>query len=527
MEARSYFVLFARVFSQSMNDRDTKYDRQLRLWAHDGQFKLEKAHVCLINATPVGAETLKNLVLPGVGAFTIIDDRTVTDDDLSGNLLLSEDDLGTGIAGAMCKGLLELNPDVKGFAVEMNLSELPKSYWNDFTAVIVSEQLPSSELESLKQILWGRNIPLLLVYTLGFYGSVHIVAKETTIVETHDPSRVFDLRVDCPWTELQEFADSFDMAQLDDTDHSHVPYIVIFIKALQQWRKDHQGKTPQIFSEKKSFRFDYVEAMARNINTETNFIEASQSVHRALQISAMPRSTAKLFESPELLSVTSKTPVFWLHILALKRFVEKNGGMLPLPGNLPDMASTTSNYITLLKIYRDKAIQDQQNFFRELSNVYHMVGLQVDDISVESIATFCKNAAFIYVSYGSPFATSEGLIKELLSPSDSHHSTLAIYFAMLALHHWSEGTEHTYDALIESFKTITGATEEQLTKDIRSAVQEVYLHHLTSYLNTCSLLGGIAGQEILKIATLQYIPLNNLFVFDGVKSVSNKWTVRY
>ncbi|RUS25949.1 hypothetical protein BC938DRAFT_471428 [Jimgerdemannia flammicorona] len=42
-----------------------KYDRQLRLWAANGQAALEGAKVCLINGTATGTEILKNLILPG------------------------------------------------------------------------------------------------------------------------------------------------------------------------------------------------------------------------------------------------------------------------------------------------------------------------------------------------------------------------------------------------------------------------------------------------------------------------------
>ncbi len=47
-------------------DKQTKYDRQLRLWSQNGQSALEHAHICLINATSTGCETLKNLILPGM-----------------------------------------------------------------------------------------------------------------------------------------------------------------------------------------------------------------------------------------------------------------------------------------------------------------------------------------------------------------------------------------------------------------------------------------------------------------------------
>jgi amyloid beta precursor protein binding protein 1 len=48
-------------------DKEKKYDRQLRLWAANGQAALENAHILLVNsgAGAVGVETLKNLILPG------------------------------------------------------------------------------------------------------------------------------------------------------------------------------------------------------------------------------------------------------------------------------------------------------------------------------------------------------------------------------------------------------------------------------------------------------------------------------
>lgn len=49
------------------SDKEKKYDRQLRLWAANGQAALEDAHILLLNSGSgtVGVETLKNLVLPG------------------------------------------------------------------------------------------------------------------------------------------------------------------------------------------------------------------------------------------------------------------------------------------------------------------------------------------------------------------------------------------------------------------------------------------------------------------------------
>ena len=71
-----------------------KYDRQLRLWGANGQRALMEAHVLLVQADSVGTETLKNLVLPGIGAFTILDDFIVDNHDLGCNFFVEEQSLG-------------------------------------------------------------------------------------------------------------------------------------------------------------------------------------------------------------------------------------------------------------------------------------------------------------------------------------------------------------------------------------------------------------------------------------------------
>jgi amyloid beta precursor protein binding protein 1 len=65
---------------------DNKYDRQLRLWGANGQKALMSSNVLLINpqenCRAVGSETLKNLCLPGLGKFTIMDSFAVGPKDL-------------------------------------------------------------------------------------------------------------------------------------------------------------------------------------------------------------------------------------------------------------------------------------------------------------------------------------------------------------------------------------------------------------------------------------------------------------
>ena len=105
---------------QGPSAKEKKYDRQLRLWAANGQRALEEAHVLLLNTSPgvVGVEILKNLILPGIGNFTIVDDELVTEADLGVNFFLAEDSLGRSRAEESYKYLQELNPEVHGHAVQ-------------------------------------------------------------------------------------------------------------------------------------------------------------------------------------------------------------------------------------------------------------------------------------------------------------------------------------------------------------------------------------------------------------------------
>lgn len=58
-----------------------------RIWGEHGQSSLERARVCVLNCGPTGSEALKNLVLGGIGSFTIVDASKVSPSDLGNNYL--------------------------------------------------------------------------------------------------------------------------------------------------------------------------------------------------------------------------------------------------------------------------------------------------------------------------------------------------------------------------------------------------------------------------------------------------------
>ena len=96
-----------------------------------------ESKICLLTCQPAGVETLKNLILPGVGSFTIVDDQNVNSRDLGNNFFVTEQDIGRNRAEvnhaysllnskAVTQWLMELNPDVQGQAVNDNTANLVK-----------------------------------------------------------------------------------------------------------------------------------------------------------------------------------------------------------------------------------------------------------------------------------------------------------------------------------------------------------------------------------------------------------------
>ena len=155
-----------------------KYDRQLRLWGAKGQRALGDTCVVLIGASASGTETLKNLVLPGIGSFCVVDDAVISKQDIASNFFLSSIDTSKSRAEVTCEYLQELNPDVKGaFQTVSNLSGIVD--WNTVFRketngkdkfMIIASDLDPNVLSSLSQACSIEKLPLLVVQSYGLIG---------------------------------------------------------------------------------------------------------------------------------------------------------------------------------------------------------------------------------------------------------------------------------------------------------------------------------------------------------------------
>ncbi|CCG81238.1 putative Ubiquitin-like activating enzyme [Taphrina deformans PYCC 5710] len=507
-------------------DKEVKYDRQLRLWAANGQAALENSRLALLHGTAVGTETLKNLVLPGIGSYTIIDGQTVTAQDTGVNFFLDVDSVGASRAQKTCEYLQELNADVVGSYLNRDpislITDDPAYFVDNFDVVLVTA-LYGQPLQVLAETLWAAKIPLFVVDAIGFIGYLRVALPEHNIVETH-PDAIVDLRLDNPWPELSSLAEDLDLESLNDNQHTHVPYVLLLLHYLAIWKDQHDGNAPKTFDEKSQFK-TLIRSGMRNVD-EDNFDEAVNNVWRACSTTNVPSSVQDLFDSPSAQELTPETDQFWFLVRAVADFVKTSGkGLLPVAGTIPDMKSDTNTYIQLQKTYRARAMRDIADIKTNLLHHLQAHGKPSTAIPESEIESFCKHAGYIkvirYRSLGQQADEEVARVKQWMDEDDA---PIYWYLAKRAAETYRtrhrSWPSHKDDALFAQAKDVFSTTTDEQNVMLERVCREMTRSGFAELHNIASLMGGVAAQEIIKVITKQYVPINNTVIFDGIKSVS-------
>ncbi|KAJ5136410.1 hypothetical protein N7448_004964 [Penicillium atrosanguineum] len=384
----------AASFHGGPTSKERKYDRQLRLWAASGQQALEDSRVLLVNCDGllganstgvsgvVGVEALKNLVLPGIGGFTIVDPATVTEADLGVNFFLEEESLGKSRAQETCRLLKELNPDVQGsFNSEVHPDFLPQH-----KLVIISGPTKRSSLDPLIQRAQKHGIPILYTHSVGFFAIFSLqLPAEYPIVETHpDPESGQDLRLLNPW-----------------------PKLVAAAAAL--------GNAPGNYKEKTEFR-EFVRSKARTCNAEggeENFDEAVAAVLKTIAPFSLRSTVREIFELDQYQNLTSESVDFWLIAHAIHFFYTTHR-VLPLPGSLPDMKAQSADYVSLQNLYKGKARRDVEEVITTISS-------NSDSVTLKAIRTqlgFPDSLVSVFIAT----QILDGVVDEIQDTSNDHRS---------------------------------------------------------------------------------------------------------
>ncbi|MBN3299437.1 ULA1 enzyme, partial [Amia calva] len=512
-----------------------------RLWGDHGQEALENAHVCLINATASGTEILKNLVLPGIGAFTIVDGHRVSGEDVGNNFFLSKSSIGKNRAQAATELLQELNSDVSGNFVEETPEQLldnDPGFFHRFNLVI-AVQLRESTTLRLGAVLWNAGVPFLICRTYGLAGYMRLVVKEHTVVESHPDNALEDLRLDHPFEELKKHIQSYDLQSMDKNDHSHTPWIIVVAKYLEKWCSEHDSQVPKNYKEKEAFRELIRQGIRKNENgvpeDEENFEEAVKNVNTALNPTKISSTIEDIFNADQCKNITAQSTSFWVMARAVKEFVHNEGGQnLPVRGTIPDMIANSDKFISLQNVYRAKAKQDAAAVSKHVASLLQSMGKLPESISEQEIRLFCKNTAFLRVvccrSLAEEYSVESINKDEITSCMDNPDSEMVLYLMLRAV-----------DRFFQQHSRYPGVYNYQVEEDIgklkscvNSLLQEYglnvnvkddYIHEFCRYgaaepHTVASLMGGSAAQEAIKTITHQFVPFNNTFIYNAMSQTS-------
>ena len=490
---------------------DNKYDRQLRLWGAEGQRLLGNSKILVIGASAVSAEILKNLVLPGIGFFTLVDDQLVSESDLGENFFVHPSRLGQLRSEVVKDFLLELNPDVQGEALGLSFSSLLSSDINlQSYTMIIATQLSFTQSKTLNSICVSNSIPLILCRSIGLLGYLRLYTPEHLVIESKPSDKeLIDLRIHNPFQELLHYSDSIDLSGLEPIYHSHVPFIVILIQTMQEWLKLHNSR-PSTFEAKAEFK-NLIKSKSKDFAMEDNFQEAVQKSYLACITESLPEEIQAVLNDEKSLNASKSSHEFWKCAKAVSSFIAANNSP-PLTGIFGDMTSDTSSYIKLQTIYSNKANKDLQEVKRLYAELFE------GEEASEMISNFCRNLLTLEVTrMRSLDEELEEMDKTVLEdPDELEYQLVDWYLALRAVdnHRLASGTWPEL-ADIPALQTYT----ESICKPAEAGVLEELLRYKDSELHSISaLVAGVASQEAVKVVTKQYSPINNTFLFTGVTS---------
>lgn len=357
---------------------------------------------------------------------------------------------------------------------------------------------------------------------------------------------------------------------MDNEEHGHIPYVLILLHHLSLWKQSHNNISPQNYSEKRAFR-DQVNSSMRTKTpegSEENFEEAANAVLKTLTPHAPSSAVKEVFSAPECSNLTKDSPTFWLIASAISTFYQTHN-VLPLSGGLPDMKAKSADYIALQQLYKAKARSDAAEVKATVASLDKQLKRPVATPEAE-IDAFCKSAGYIKLVRGHMphFAQADErkrwsvgkdrakavamqlsdsfLAKESVFPL---YAALIAYDSYAATHQLAAETEMASGSNVqqpadpipfdndpeETIAKVMGIAKRfldavldeggqfiedpgytEVKERIEGAVKDLVHARGGELHNIAAVTGGMVAQEAIKVVTKQYVPVDNVCLFDGV-----------
>ncbi|MCQ2819438.1 MAG: ThiF family adenylyltransferase [archaeon] len=527
-----------------------KYDRQTRLWS-EGQILISNASVLCIGSDSLATEILKNLILSGIHKVTILDDAIVNENDTKLNFFVSPEDIGKERAHIVLTHLLELNSDVRGESYNPNLNQFLTNEENckQFEVIVLANQ-PKKTKDKFMEIAKKFNIRLISANTNGLFGLISIYENYHANMKLRLlENPVNDHRLATPWTELKEFCLGFNLKDMDEITHKHIPYYVILVQALEELRKkkNNENFNPKTKAEKDEFK-EIIKSMQK-FNDEDNFNEAMSHYYfcNADSTKLITDKLSYIFseitdETIDIVLNKSNTimKVFFIYCLSLKEFYEKNK-TFPVVGNIPDMTADTQSYINLKRVYQKKAEQDKEEIkkiilkkigeisFDEKETVKQLM-LNPEKDYIDFVDILTKNwpqiSLFKYIN--------ERPFKLVLDQFDEEYQKLNLkYFILFKASefffedkgrypgvdsNWKEDVSSLNDYVEKVKSLISDANGGDIPcKDVEEQYVFEFCRNGFSFMPpVVSMIGDMTSQEIIKLITYQFETVKNTILYNGV-----------
>lgn len=162
---------------------------------------------------------------------------------------------------------------------------------------------------------------------------------------------------------------------MSDHEHGHVPYLILLLKYLEDWKQSHSGSYPTTYKEKGEFKALIQDNMRTNVpgGSEENYEEAIAAVLKNVREAEVSSGTKEVLNDTKCVNLAlevcsisakvaamnladaldSKTDNFWIISRAVKDFLEnpeQGNGLLPLSGGIPDMKAESNGYVDLQNV---------------------------------------------------------------------------------------------------------------------------------------------------------------------------------
>jgi len=158
-----------------MSSDTDRYSRQALVKGWD-QSKLTNGRVTVVGAGGLGTPLLNNLARAGVGILYVVDYDSVERSNLARQVLYLEGDVGRPKADAAALRLMEINPDVKAYAVPMMVGVAPSLRPEAFQVDVVADCLDNlGARKQLNKICLEHRIPLVSGGVHGMQGNLQVI----------------------------------------------------------------------------------------------------------------------------------------------------------------------------------------------------------------------------------------------------------------------------------------------------------------------------------------------------------------